>query len=53
MAICLQHTVLYYEQPIEVYLDETRQMAMVTQPDIIGFAKYRTLYDYKTVSNPL
>jgi hypothetical protein len=43
--------VLYYKQPFEVNLEETRQMAMVTPPDIAGFEKYRTLYDDRTVSN--
>jgi hypothetical protein len=43
---------LYYNHPIEVSLDETRQMATVSPPDIVGFVKYSTLYDYKTVRNP-
>jgi hypothetical protein len=44
---------LYYKHPIEVKLDETRQMAMVTPPDIAGLGKHTTLQDYRTVSNPL
>jgi len=32
-------------------LEETRQMVMVTPPDIAGFEKYRTMYDDKMVSN--
>jgi hypothetical protein len=48
----LQHMVLYYKYPVEVDLDETRQMATVISSDTVGFGKYRTLHDYKTVSMP-
>jgi hypothetical protein len=39
---------LHYKYPIEVHVDETRQMAMVTPPHTW---KYRTLHDYNTVSS--
>lgn len=46
----MQHEVLHYKHPVEVVLDETRELATVTSADTVGSVKYTTLHDYDTVS---